>query len=130
LNDDDRSRTSGQLRIGQPVRRLEDHDLLTGRAVFIDDLNLRGVAHAVFVRSPHAHARIRAIDAAAAQSAPGVLAVFTGADLQAAGVGPIRPAIARPPDRFWRTTGCASSATQSPWSSQARCTRRAMRQIG
>jgi len=95
LPDDHRSRTSGQLRIGQPVRRLEDHDLLTGRAIFIDDLNPRGVAHAVFLRSPHAHARIRAIDAAAARSAPGVLAVFTAADLHAAGVGPIRAAIAQ-----------------------------------
>jgi carbon-monoxide dehydrogenase large subunit len=92
---DDLSRTSGQLRIGQPVRRLEDHALLTGRASFIDDLDLHGAVHAVFLRSPHAHAHIRSIDADAARSAPGVLAVFTAEDLHAAGVGPIRPAIAQ-----------------------------------
>jgi len=97
LPDEDLSRTSGQLRIGQPLRRLEDRALLTGVARFIDDLDLPGAAHAGFVRSPHAHARIRSVDATAARSAPGVLAVFTAADLRAAGIGPMRPAVARLP---------------------------------
>lgn len=95
MPDENVSRTSGQLRIGQPVRRLEDHALLTGRAQFIDDLDLPDTAQACFVRSPHAHARIRSIDSAEARSAPGVLAIFTAADLRAAGIGPIRPAVAQ-----------------------------------
>ena len=93
MPDEDVSRTSGQLRIGQPVRRLEDPALLTGAARFIDDLDLPGAAHACFVRSPHAHARIRSIDTAVARSAPGVLAVFSAEDLRAANIGPIRPAV-------------------------------------
>ena len=71
---------SGSNGIGQPVRRKEDFRLLTGRGCFVDDLAPPGLAHAVFVRSPHAHARIVAIDKAAALAAPGVLAVLTGAD--------------------------------------------------
>lgn len=90
-----RSRTSGQLRIGQPVQRLEDQALLTGTARFIDDLAPAGAAHAVFLRAPHAHARIRAIDAAAARLLRGVLAVYTADDLRGAGIGPMRPAIAQ-----------------------------------
>jgi carbon-monoxide dehydrogenase large subunit len=109
LPDDNVSRTSGQLRIGQPVRRLEDHALLTGRACFIDDLDRRDAGHAVFLRSPHAHARIRSIDAAAARSAPGVLAVFTGEDLLTAGIGPIRPAIVQK-----NRDGSAPSAAARP----------------
>ena len=84
------SQPSGQLRIGQPVRRLEDHALLTGSGRFIDDLDLHGAAHAVFVRSPHVHARVLAIDAAAARTAPGVLAVYTAGDLRSEGIGPLR----------------------------------------
>lgn len=86
------SRTSGQLRIGQPVRRLEDQALLTGAGRFIDDLDLPGAAHAAFVRSPHVHARLLSIDLSAALAAPGVLAVYTAADLHAAGIGPMRSA--------------------------------------
>jgi len=84
---------TGQLRIGQPVRRLEDEALLAGAGRFIDDLELPGAAHAVFVRSPHVHARVLAIDKAAALAMPGVLAVFTAADLHAAGIGPISPVL-------------------------------------
>jgi len=84
------SHTSGQLRIGQPVQRLEDHALLTGAGRFIDDIALPDAAHAVFVRSPHVHARIGSIDASRARAAPGVLGVFAAADLRAAGVGPMR----------------------------------------
>src|SRR5437660_12071707 len=61
--------------------RIEDDALLRGRGRFGDDVRPDGVAAAAFVRAPHAHARIRAIDVAAAKTAPGVLAVITGADL-------------------------------------------------
>ena len=64
--------------IGQPVRRKEDFRLLTGRGSFADDVHLAGLAHAVIVRSPHAHAHIASVDKAAALASPGVLAVFTG----------------------------------------------------
>ncbi|MBI4182736.1 MAG: xanthine dehydrogenase family protein molybdopterin-binding subunit [Proteobacteria bacterium] len=77
------------MRLGQPVRRLEDERLLRGRGGFIDDLDLGGQAHAHFVRSVHAHARIAGIDTAAARQSPGVLAVYTGADLDSEGVGRI-----------------------------------------
>ena len=90
MNESDLSHTSGQLRIGQPVQRLEDHALLTGAGRFIDDLDLPGAAHAVFVRSPHVHARVVSIDAGQARSAQGVLGVFTAANLRAAGIGPMR----------------------------------------
>ncbi|HSD55021.1 MAG TPA: xanthine dehydrogenase family protein molybdopterin-binding subunit [Burkholderiales bacterium] len=75
--------------IGKPVRRLEDQHLMTGRGRFTDDVILPNLAHAAFARSPHAHARIVKIDASAAQAAPGVIAVFTGADLIADGVNPL-----------------------------------------
>ena len=85
--------------IGQPVIRKEDAALVTGQGRFSDDLDLVGQAYAVMVRSPHAHARIRAIDAAAALALPGVVAVLTGADALADGLKPIphRPLIG-PPD--------------------------------
>jgi carbon-monoxide dehydrogenase large subunit len=84
---------SGQLRIGQPVRRLEDDALLKGVARFIDDLDLPGAAHAAFVRSPHVHARVRSVQAADALAAPGVLAVYTAGDLRAAGVGAMQVSV-------------------------------------
>ena len=71
---------SGRI-FGQRVNRTEDASLLTGRAHFVDDIILPGTAHAVFVRSPHPHALIKSIDAAAAIGAPGVHAVFTLDDL-------------------------------------------------
>src|SRR5262249_53466285 len=75
--------------IGQPLRRKEDLRLLTGGGRFSDDVSLPGQAYAVFVRSPHAHAHIRAIDASKARAMPGVLAVLTAADAQADGIKPI-----------------------------------------
>ncbi|HJQ57191.1 MAG TPA: xanthine dehydrogenase family protein molybdopterin-binding subunit, partial [Vineibacter sp.] len=75
--------------IGASVKRIEDEVLLRGRGRFIDDVNRHGQAHAVFVRSPQAHARLLRVDAAAAHSMPGVLAVLTGADLAADGVGEV-----------------------------------------
>jgi carbon-monoxide dehydrogenase large subunit len=72
--------------IGQPVRRREDLRLLTGKGCYSDDFSFPGQAYAVMVRSPHAHALIRAVDTAAAAVAPGVLAVLTGQDLLADGL--------------------------------------------
>src|SRR5260370_512139 len=76
-------------RIGQPVRRKEDLRLVTGKGSYTDDISLPGQVYAVMVRSPHAHARIRAVDIAPAIAAPGVLAVLTGRDLLADGLRPI-----------------------------------------
>ncbi len=73
--------------VGQPVRRTEDPRLLTGRGKFNDDYTIDNAAHGFVLRSPHAHADIISIDAAAAQSAPGVLGVYTGADLTADDIG-------------------------------------------
>ncbi|MCY4551776.1 MAG: xanthine dehydrogenase family protein molybdopterin-binding subunit [Defluviicoccus sp.] len=77
----------GEFAIGQPVSRLEDPRLLKGLGRYVDDLDLPGQAYAFILRSPHAHARIRAIDASAAQAMPGVLGVLTGADCEADGLG-------------------------------------------
>ena len=69
--------------IGESVLRKEDERFLTGAGQYTDDIDLTGLVHAVFVRSPHAHARIRSIDKTAALAAPGVLAVYTGEDVAA-----------------------------------------------
>ena len=81
--------------IGQSITRREDLRLLTGAGQYVDDLRLPGQVHAVFVRSPHAHARIVSVDVGDAKSAPGVIDVLTGAELLAAGVGdfPIGPGL-------------------------------------
>jgi carbon-monoxide dehydrogenase large subunit len=96
----------GDFGIGQPVERIEDPRLLRGEGRFIDDLALPGQAHLVLVRSPHAHARIAAVDLAAARAAPGVLGAYTVEDLIADGLGASRVALARRrPDgtpMFWR----------------------------
>src|SRR5947209_2655114 len=75
--------------IGQPVRRREDLRLLTGKGRYSGDVNLPGQAYAVMVRSPHAHAMIRRIDATAAQAMQGVLAVLTAEDVAADGLQPL-----------------------------------------
>lgn len=80
----------GQFGIGQPVRRKEDVRFIAGTGRFTDDVNLPEQAHAYLLRSPHAHARLNRIDAAAAKAAPGVLAVYTHADLASAGLGVIQ----------------------------------------
>ena len=72
--------------IGQSVRRIEDPRLITGRGRFADDVAEAGALHAVFLRSPHAHARIRSMDIAAARALPGVKAIYSGADLIRLGV--------------------------------------------
>jgi len=86
--------------IGLPLPRLEDGRLLTGGGRYGDDFVLPGQAYAVAVRSPHARARIVAIDAAAARASPGVLVVLTGADVVADGLKPVPlvPAALSPPD--------------------------------
>src|SRR6202795_282894 len=71
--------------IGQGIKRFEDPRLVRGEGRFQNDVNLPGQAHAVIVRSMHAHARIVSLDATAALQAPGVVAVFTGADVAALG---------------------------------------------
>jgi carbon-monoxide dehydrogenase large subunit len=73
--------------VGQSVRRVEDPRLVQGLGRYSDDVNLARQAWAVLVRSPHAHARIRGIDARTALAAPGVLAVLTADDLAADGIG-------------------------------------------
>src|SRR5262249_33397786 len=73
--------------IGQAVSRFEDPRLVKGGGRYVDDIVLPGMAFGYVLRSPHAHARIRAIDTAAAKAAPGVLCVLTGADWKASGFG-------------------------------------------
>ena len=77
----------GEFAIGQSVRRREDPRLLKGRGRFYDDLKLADQLYAAIVRSPHAHADIRGIDARAALALPGVHAVLTGEDYRADGLG-------------------------------------------
>jgi len=77
----------GQFAIGQPVPRFEDPRLVKGGGRYVADMAFPGMAFGYVLRSPHAHARIRAIDTAKAKAAPGVLAVLIGADYKAAGFG-------------------------------------------
>ena len=86
---------------GERIKRNEDPRLLTGRALFVDDVNLPGMAHIAFVRSPYAHARIKSIDVSTAKDLPGVFAIYTAADLGTywrtgilnVGVPPIKDAV-------------------------------------
>src|SRR5438034_3279773 len=77
--------------IGQPVPRSEDPVLLRGEGHYADDVSLPGQAYAVMVRSGYAHGVIRSIDTAAARGMPGVLGVYTAAELEAGGIGPLPP---------------------------------------
>src|SRR4051812_17226615 len=77
--------------IGKPVRRKEDVRLLTGKGRYSDDQALPNQAYAAILRSPHAHARIVSIDTRPALDVPGVIAVFTGADVKMDGLKPIMP---------------------------------------
>ncbi|HEX3400964.1 MAG TPA: xanthine dehydrogenase family protein molybdopterin-binding subunit [Acetobacteraceae bacterium] len=79
--------------IGEAPKRREDARFVTGGGAYLDDLAFGGLAHAVVLRSPHAHARIDSIDAAAARAVPGVLAVLTAADADTDGLQPMRPTI-------------------------------------
>ncbi len=72
--------------VGQSIKRFEDPRLVTGNGAFVGDLTLPDMLHAAVLRSQHAHARLRAVDVAAARAVPGVVVVLTGADI--AGVLP------------------------------------------
>ena len=85
--------------VNRPVARTEDPRLLTGGGRYIDDVNLPNQVYGYLLRSPHAHARIKTIDIAAAKKAPGVLEIITGADWVAAGFGNM-PYIANPMPGF------------------------------
>ena len=76
--------------IGHAARRREDDRFLTGAGRYLDDIRLPGEVHAWMLRSPHAHAVVRGLEVARAATAPGVLAVLTGADYRAAGLGPLK----------------------------------------
>ena len=76
----------GQFGIGQPVRRKEDVRLLVGAGKFTDDIQIEGQLWAAFVRSPHANAKINGFDTSSALAMPGVVAVYTGKDCEAAGL--------------------------------------------
>ncbi len=78
--------------VGKAIPREEDLRLLQGRGRYTDDVNALNQAHAYVFRSPIAHADIRSIDTTAASKAPGVLAVLVGEDLEARGLGTLRPA--------------------------------------
>src|SRR6195952_1615810 len=64
--------------IGASVVRKEDRRFITGRGHYVDDIKLQGMTHAHFIRSPHAHARVKGIDSSAAMDMPGVVGVLTG----------------------------------------------------
>jgi carbon-monoxide dehydrogenase large subunit len=79
--------TTTKFGLAQPVRRVEDRRLLLGAGHYTDDIVLPGMLHGIVLRSPHAAATITAIDTAAAQSLPGVKAIYTAADLKADNIG-------------------------------------------
>src|SRR5215469_5028408 len=86
--------TKPETFVGKRIRRREHPRLITGTATYVDDIKMPGMTHAMIVRSPHAAARIRGIDAKAALARPGVLAVFTGADVK--DLGPVPTAASLP----------------------------------
>src|SRR5712691_3387963 len=86
--------TIGTPYVGRAMKRVEDPRLIKGLATYVDDVRLPGLLHAVILRSPHAHARIGRIDVSAARAIPGVVAVLTGADVNAScGLVPCAAAI-------------------------------------
>ena len=95
---------------GKAIKRREDPRFITGRGTYVDDVKLPGMTHAAFVRSPHAHATIKKVDTARAKKIPGVLAVYTGQDVQVGGLPcgwmlpgikvPLRPALAQGKVRY------------------------------
>src|SRR5215470_9191066 len=99
--------------IGAPVKRREDHRLLTGRGRYAEDCSAPGQMYAVFVRSPHAHAEVASVDAKTARALDGVLGVFTGRDLVADGVGPIPTLIAERGGGIRSRDG--SAFAEPPW---------------
>src|SRR6185295_11290575 len=69
--------------VGRPMKRVEDPRLIKGIATYVDDIELAGLVHAMVLRSPYAHAKINSIKTDAAKALPGVVGVFTGADVNA-----------------------------------------------
>src|SRR5256885_15296007 len=84
--------TSGGL-IGRSVRRVEDPVLITGKGCYVDDIQLPGMLHMAFLRSPYPHAKILSINTSTAQAMPGVVAVVTGADLSESLHVPVIPLV-------------------------------------
>ena len=84
---------------GASIKRREDPRLITGKGNYVDDVKLPGMTYASFVRSPHAHARIKRINVAKAKSAPGVIAVYTAEEVKTGPipVGWLLPGIKIPP---------------------------------
>src|SRR6478609_9736556 len=117
--------------LGTSVRRVEDRDLITGASTYVGNLALPGLLHLAFVRSPLAHGRISGIDTVQAAAAPGVVAVYTAADLDLPahhGLFVLNPELPRPPSSTGATTSPRASApipprTRSPtprsWSGRA-----------
>ena len=98
---------------GASIKRSEDPRILTGAGRYVDDIKLPGMLHAAFVRSPMAHARVLSVDVSAARALPGVVAVLTGADLEAMTV----PG----PDALMALMGWAGPPRSSPCSRPTRC---------
>ena len=92
--------------IGVPVLRREDRRFIEGQGRYVADLDMPGQWHCAFVRSPHAHARVSAIDVSAALACPGVTAVLTGADMAHDGVGPMIP--------LWQIPGADGTRMNEP----------------
>src|SRR5512147_468892 len=80
--------TRPETLVGKKIRRREDPRLITGTAIYLDDVKMPGMQHACIVRSPHAAARIKGINVKPALETPGVRAVFTGADIKQLGAVP------------------------------------------
>lgn len=93
IHDDLNSFALRKFAVGQPVPRTEDPVLVRGRATYSDDVNLEGQAYAAIVTSRHAHGVIKGIETALARAMPGVIAIYTGEDLEAAGCGLLKCAL-------------------------------------
>ena len=101
--------TEGRL-FGKAIKRREDPRFITGRGTYVDDVKLPGMTYAAFVRSPHAHARIKAIEAGRARKVPGVIAVYTSQEIKVGGLPcgwmlpgikvPTRPVLAQGKARY------------------------------
>ena len=102
--------------IGAPVRRREDFRFITGQGMYVDDINRPGQAYAVFVRSPHAHAKVERVQTAGALATPGVIAVLTGADAAADGMKPLThsPMPGNPHEDMLRSRDVAFVAPHPP----------------
>ncbi len=113
LRVDDEALSTMKFGIGQPVKRNEDMRLIQGQGQYSDDVNLKGQVYAAMVRSSVAHGTIRKIDTSAAAKMPGVLAIYTGADLQKAGYADLAPRLP-----FKSTDGTPMKAMTRPVMSQ------------